>query len=255
MSEIINLAILEDHQATIDGYIHRLSDYPNINIAGTCLFSQCLKDLLQNKDVDMLILDINVPISEENRNIQPIHQLLTELKTDYPELSILVISMHSQRAMIKSILESGTSGYILKDDFDSIRNLGKIIETLADGGSFMSNRVRDIFFNGKVDDLTLTPRELEVLSVCAAYPDEPTAELAERLEIANPTVRNFLHKIYLKLQVHGRAAAILKAQEMGLISSVNAQRTLNQTVPDTVPAPEHSDTPPAEDSSETPADQ
>ena len=224
MADVINLAILEDHQATIDGYIHRLSSNPNIKIAGTCLFSQCMKALLIDRVVDMLILDINVPISEENRNIQPIHQFLTELKSNFPDLMILVISMHSQRAMIKSILEAGTSGYILKDDYDSIRNLGKIIETLADGGSFMSNRVRDIFFNGKADDMTLTPRELEVLSVCAAYPDEPTANLAERLEIANPTVRNFLHKIYLKLQVHGRAAAILKAQEMGLISSVNSNQ-------------------------------
>jgi two-component system nitrate/nitrite response regulator NarL len=220
MAESINLAILEDHQATIDGYIHRLSDYPNIKIVGTCLFSDCIKKLLKEQTIDMLILDINVPISKENRNIQPIHQLLSELKSSYPDLSILVISMHSQRAMIKSILESGTSGYILKDDYDSIRNLGKIIETLAEGGSYMSNRVRDIFFNGHAADFTLTPRELEVLSVCAAYPDESTAVLAERLEIANPTVRNFLHKIYLKLQVHGRAAAILKAQEMGLIPSV-----------------------------------
>lgn len=220
MAETINLAILEDHQATIDGYIHRLSDYPNIQIVGTCLFSECLKTLLDEQPIDMLILDINVPISRENRNIQPIHQLLSELKSSYPDLSILVISMHSQRAMIKSILESGTSGYILKDDYDSIRNLGKIIETLAEGGSYMSNRVRDIFFNGHAADFTLTPRELEVLSVCAAYPDESTAMLAERLEIANPTVRNFLHKIYLKLQVHGRAAAILKAQEMGLIPSI-----------------------------------
>ncbi len=254
MAEIINLAILEDHQATIDGYIHRLEEYTNIKIAGTCLFSQCLKDLLKDRVVDMLILDINVPISEENRNIQPIHQLLTELKSDYPDLLILVISMHSQRAMIKSILEVGTSGYILKDDYDSIRNLGKIIETLADGGSFMSNRVRDIFFTGKADDLTLTPRELEVLSICAAYPDEPTADLAERLEIANPTVRNFLHKIYLKLQVHGRAAAILKAQEMGLISSANPQPTPVQVEPDTDPASGHSDTLPAEDNNETPDD-
>lgn len=220
MAESITLAILEDHQATIDGYIHRLADNPNITIAGTCLFSQCIKTLLKEKQVDMLILDINVPISKENRNIQPIHQLLSELKSSYPDLLILVISMHSQRAMIKSILESGTSGYILKDDYDSIRNLGKIIETLAEGGSYMSNRVRDIFFNGHAADTALTPRELEVLSVCAAYPDESTAVLAERLDIANPTVRNFLHKIYLKLQVHGRAAAILKAQEMGLIPSV-----------------------------------
>ena len=219
MAGKVKVAILEDHQSTIDGYIHRLSEYPNIQIVGSCLFSQDLVKLLRDKPVDMLILDINVPISEDNRNIQPIHQLLSDLESEFPDLIILVISMHSQRAMIKNVLQAGTSGYILKDDYDSIRNLGKIIETLVNGGNFMSNRVRDIFFRGHAEDFTLTPRELEVLSVCAAYPDESTADLADRLEIANPTVRNFLHKIYLKLQVHGRAAAILKAQEMGLIST------------------------------------
>lgn len=223
----IKVAILEDHQATIDGYYHRLSDFPNIDIAATCLFSECLKTALPKTPVDVLLLDINVPISDKNRNIQPIHQLLTGLKEAYPKLVILVISMYSQRAMIKNVLGAGASGYILKDDYDSIRNLGKIIETLADGGTFMSNRVRDIFFTGRAEDLTLTPRELEVLSVCAAYPDESTADLAVRLDIANPTVRNFLHKIYIKLQVHGRAAAILKAQEMGLISSIDPPPSTN----------------------------
>ena len=121
--------------------------------------------------------------------------------------------------MIRSILEAGTKGYILKDDFASVRNLGSIIETLAKGGTYMSNRVSEIIFSSHIEESTLTTRELEVLSLCAAYPDESTGDLADRLEIANSTVRNFLHKIYIKLQVHGRAAAILKAQEKGLLPS------------------------------------
>ncbi len=224
MSNMINVAILEDHQSTIDGYRLRLSNHPGTNVVASCLFSEGLMEMLEDHPVNVLILDITVPISEDNRNTQPIHQLLKNLKDKYPELVILVISMHAQRAMIRTILEAGTSGYILKDDYDSIRNLGKIIETLAAGGAFMSNRVRDIFFNGHLDDLNLTQRELEVLSMCAAYPDDSTAELAERMEIANSTVRNFLHKIYIKLQVHGRAAAILKAQEIGLLPGIDTQK-------------------------------
>lgn len=221
MPNVINVAILEDHQSTIDGYQLRLSENPGTRVVASCLFSEGLKGMLENNPVDVLILDINVPISNENRNIQPIHQLITGLKQEFPKLTILVISMHAQRTMIKTILKAGTSGYILKDDYDSIRNLGKIVETLADGGTYMSNRVREIFFNGHLDDLKLTQRELEVLSMCAAYPDDSTAVLAERMEIANSTVRNFLHKIYIKLQVHGRAAAILKAKEIGLLPSVD----------------------------------
>lgn len=217
---MINVAILEDHQSTIDGYRLRLSEHPTTRVIASCLFSEDLFTMLENNPVNVLILDINVPISKENRNTQPIHQLITDIKTTYPDLIILVISMLAQRTMIKTILKAGTSGYILKDDYDSIRNLGIIVETLAEGGTFMSNRVRDIFFNGHANDLMLTQRELEVLSICAAYPDESTAILAERLEVANSTVRNFLHKIYIKLQVHGRAAAILKAQEIGLLPSM-----------------------------------
>jgi DNA-binding NarL/FixJ family response regulator len=220
MPNLINVAILEDHQSTIDGYQLRLSEHPGTRVVASCLFSEELQGMLENNSVDVLILDINVPISKTNRNIHPIHKLITELKQEFPELILLVISMHAHRTMIKTILEAGTSGYILKDDYDSIRNLGKIVETLADGGTYISDRVRDIFFNGHLDEINLTQRELEVLSMCAAYPDDSTAELAERMEIANSTVRNFLHKIYIKLQVHGRAAAILKAQEIGLLPSI-----------------------------------
>jgi DNA-binding NarL/FixJ family response regulator len=219
MPEKIRVAILEDHQSTIDGYNLRLAEYPNIIVVATALFSEEIITLLETYAADVLILDINVPISKDNRNIQPIHKLITELKKEFPKLVILVISMHAQRAMIRSILEAGTKGYILKDDFASVRNLGSIIKTLAKGGTYMSNRVSEIVFSGHIEESILTPRELEVLSICAAYPDENSADLADRLNIANSTVRNFLHKIYIKLQVHGRAAAILKAQEKGLLSS------------------------------------
>ena len=219
MPEKIRVAILEDHQSTIDGYNLRLADHPDISLVATALFSEEIMPLLEEHPADVLILDVNVPISKDNRNIQPIHKLITELKKNYPNLVILVISMHAQRAMIRSILEAGTKGYILKDDFASVRNLGIIIETLAKGGTYMSNRVSEIIFSGHIENSTLTPRELEVLSICAAYPDESTGDLANRLKIANSTVRNFLHKIYIKLQVHGRAAAILKAQEKGLLPS------------------------------------
>ncbi len=222
MAETINLAILEDYQATIDGYIHRLSDYPNIKIVGSCLFSECLKSLLKKKKVDMLILDINVPISEENRNIQPIHQLLAELKHSHPELLILVISMHSQRAMIKSILESGISGYILKDDYDSIRNLARSSKPWQRAAAISA-----IVFG--ISSSTVMP--LTAPSPRASWKSYRSAQLIRMIVqlywqngLISPTqpCGISLHKIYLKLQVHGRAAAILKAQEMGLIPSISS---------------------------------
>ena len=80
MSEKIRVAILEDHQSTIDGYNLRLAEHPNLVLVATALFSEEIITLLDENPADVLILDVNVPISKDNRNIQPIHKLITELK-------------------------------------------------------------------------------------------------------------------------------------------------------------------------------
>jgi LuxR family maltose regulon positive regulatory protein len=66
----------------------------------------------------------------------------------------------------------------------------------------------------------LSPRQLEVLSLCAAYPEKTTAELAEILAVADATVRNTLSVLYMRLGVRGRTAALAKAREMGLIADI-----------------------------------
>ena len=64
----------------------------------------------------------------------------------------------------------------------------------------------------------LTPRQLEVLSLCAAYPDASTSDLAQMMTISNSTVRNLLSSVYLRLGVHSRTAAVEKARERGLVT-------------------------------------
>ncbi len=230
MSGKINVAILEDHQSTIDGYQFRLSENKFTQVVASRLFSQDLIEMLVDNPADVLILDINVPISKDNRNIQPIHKLISEIKNQFADLTILVITMYNQRAMIKTIMDCGASGYILKDDYDSIRKLGTIVEIVAGGGIFLSERVKDKFLNGSRNDMNLTQRELEVLSMCSAYPDDNTGQIADRMGLANSTIRNFLHKIYIKLQVHGRAAAILKARQSGLLPAIEELPRSNHAI-------------------------
>ena len=61
-------------------------------------------------------------------------------------------------------------------------------------------------------------RQLEALSLCAAYPEATTAELADRLGVAHSTLRNLLSGAYLRLNVRSRTAAVAKAQRLGLIT-------------------------------------
>lgn len=58
---------------------------------------------------------------------------------------------------------------------------------------------------------------MDVLSLCAAYPDKTTADIANDLGVANSTVRNLLSETYQRLNVHSRVSAVTKARQLGMI--------------------------------------
>ena len=132
-------------------------------------------------------------------------------------LSVLVISMHNRHTLIKAVMEAGASGYILKDDRATIQQLGAVIGMVANGGIHFSQQAYQQLKKPR-EDTELTARQLEALSLCAAYPDVSTAELAQRLAIAHSTLRNLLSGAYTKLEVRTRMAAIGKARQLGLIT-------------------------------------
>jgi two-component system response regulator NreC len=221
MSPKIQVAILDDHQSIVDGYNYRLSQSADIEIVGTAGYGEQLEPMLAKNRVDVLILDIEVPTSPANSNPYPILYEIPKIIEKYPNLNVLVISMHNQASMIKSIMDMGASGYILKADYTMIKELAKVVSLVAQGSNQFSNQAR-LHYEKKVGgDVALTPRQLKVLSLCAAFPDATTGELAKQLEIANSTVRNLLSEAYVRLDVRNRAAAVAKARQLGLITPLS----------------------------------
>jgi two-component system, NarL family, nitrate/nitrite response regulator NarL len=219
MNENIRLAILDDHQAVIDGYLYRLARAEDIQVTAQVMYGEDLEPALQAQTVDVVILDISVPTSPINPNPYPILYLIPRLVEKYPDLSILVISMHSQRSLVRHLLEAGANGYILKDDRSAIMNLPAVIRLVHKGGIYFSQKISEMFkTNPDGNEGLLTPRQLEVLSYCAAYPEISTSQLADKLNISSSTVRNLLSGAYLRLDVPNRTAAIAKARQMQLIS-------------------------------------
>lgn len=219
----IRLAILDDHQGIIDGYLYRLANEHDIKVVETILYGEALEPLLARHCVDVLLLDVHVPTGIDNPNPYPILHLIPKLLQAYPDLAILVITMHNQRTLIQAVMDAGASGYVLKDDRNAICKLATVIRLVADGGVYMSQSIYQTLRKGPKDELDqpLGVRQLEALSLCAAYPDASTAELARKMSIANSTLRNLLSGAYIKLGVRTRAAAISVALQKGLISSSN----------------------------------
>ena len=181
-------------------------------------YGEELEPTLERVSVDVLILDVSVPTSAENANPYPILYLIPKILDRHPEIAIMVVSMHIQRTLVRALMEAGASGFILKDDQAAIVDLPAIVRLVQGGGVYLSQRISDLLkANPAAGKAALTPRQVEVLSYCSAYPNLTTAELAQKLQIAGSTVRNLLSAAYLHLGVSTRAAAIARARTMGLI--------------------------------------
>jgi two-component system nitrate/nitrite response regulator NarL len=220
MSPTIKVAILEDHQSIIDGYLYRLGESEEIEVVGTAAFGEDLDPLLQSRPVDVLIMDINVPARPDTTSPFPALFVTRRIIQEYPDINILVISILTQQTLIQALVEIGISGYIFKQDGDSIRQLSNVVTVIANNGIYFSQEAYDKLRleRSSYVSATLTARQLEALSLCAAYPDCSTADIAVKLKVANSTLRNLLSSAYLRLNVGTRSAAIIRLQQLGLIA-------------------------------------
>jgi two-component system nitrate/nitrite response regulator NarL len=220
MTNKIRVAILDDHQSIIDGYRFRLGNSQRVGIVATMSYGEELQPALEKISTDVLLLDIGVPASETNPNPYPILHEIPSLLQRYPNLVILVISMHVERGMIRAVMEAGASGYILKDDQATLRDLENVVISVFSGGIHLSRQANSALLRSGAgqDESLLSRRQREVLSLCLSYPDSSTADLAKKMVISNSTVRNLLSGSYIKLGVRSRNAAVTKARQLGLIS-------------------------------------
>ena len=221
MADKIRVTILDDHQTIIDGYRFRLGDSSRVDVVASISYGNELQQTLTDHPTDVLILDVNVPISADDPNPYPILHVIPDLLQKYLNLTILVISMHADRGLIRAVMEAGASGYILKEDQVTLSDLENVVASVFSGGIHLSRQANDALLRIRADgsEAHLAKRQLEALSLCLAYPDSSTAELAKIMSISNSTVRNLLSGAYIKLGVHNRIAAVTKARQLGLISS------------------------------------
>ncbi|MEM7113218.1 MAG: response regulator transcription factor [Chloroflexota bacterium] len=214
----VHVAILDDHPSIIDGYLFRLEKSAEITVTATARYGDELEPMLAQHTVDVLLLDISVPLNASDNTPTPILYLIPKLLNQHPNLNILPISMHTERTLIKAVVEAGASGYLFKDDQKSIGNLAAIVKIVASGGIHFTKRAHDLLMRQEKQANLLTNRQLEVLNLLASYPHFSTKDVARELNVADSTVRNLLSDAYLRLGVPNRSAAIIKAHQLNLIA-------------------------------------
>jgi DNA-binding NarL/FixJ family response regulator len=135
----------------------------------------------------------------------------------YTGLALIIISNHSERALIELSLEEGVNAYILKNDRQSMQDLAEIVLQVAEGEVVIPEMTMELFRKHSSDMPSLTPRQWEALSIMFAYPERSQKELADLLTIKPSTFRNLVSQAYIRLGVGGRSAAHRKLSEMGFL--------------------------------------
>jgi two-component system, NarL family, nitrate/nitrite response regulator NarL len=210
---MIKVLIADDHQMFVDGLKSLLEESTEISVVGEARNGREVLDLCNEKDVDIVIMDINMPVMD---GIQTTKELLKKK----PSIKILGLSMFNDRDYIADMLKAGALGYILKNT--GKENLLDAIRTLQSGASYLGEEVSKTLLNsfiknGQVPQLIekLSDREKEVLEYIAT--GLTTQEIAEKLFISKNTVETHRKNLLYKLKARNTAELVNNAYKQRLI--------------------------------------
>ena len=206
--KIINIAIVEDNKVIREGIEFYFKEDPlfccKIVVDSVEAFLKNVKDC---PDLDVVLLDINLPGMD---GIEGIHHI----KHQYPEVSIIMLTIYNDEKHVFEALKAGSDGYLLKNTpLKSIKQgIQQILEQGAPISPVIAKKVIN-YFNPqnkrKIDGFeSLSSREIEVLH--ALSEGLPFKNIADKLFITIDTVRYHTKNIYKKLHVNSKLGAVKK---------------------------------------------
>ena len=206
----IRILIVDDHPVVVEGLKSLLQQMKEVEISGAVFNAFEAMSFLKTTEVDVVLLDINLP------DVSGI-DLCKRIRKEYPQIKILGISTFADRSYISRMIDNGASGYLLKSA--TAEEITEAIHTVMKGKMYltlsMEHVMRPLSIT-PVDSLpALTKREKEILSLIAA--GNTNNQIAEALFISPLTVDTHRKNLMTKLNVNNTASLIRFAMEHGLI--------------------------------------
>lgn len=214
VSTKIRLLIADDHRVLLDGLTLLLSAEANFEIAATAENGEQVIDLLNKTEVDVCLLDINMP--------RPGGMELTRwIQQHRPQAKIIILTTHDEDAIVAEMLQMGISGYLLKNC--TRHELVEGVNRVANGQFFFSEAVLQRIVGGykgpkketTEKSVIFTEREKEIIQLLAReYTNEKIAEL---LHISYRTVETHRKNMMLKSKSRNLAGLLRFASSQGWI--------------------------------------
>lgn len=182
--------LVDDHAILLDGLTNLLDKEDDLKIIGTATNAEDALIYLKDNKVDLLITDQNLPGMDGL-------ELIKQTRSLYPQIKVIMLSMHDESDIIRSVLSEGVDGYVLKKD--SHFELKLAIQSVFQNEVYLSKGLNKILISAldqNVEKILLTEREKEILIMITN--DLSTKEIAEKLHISSRTVeshrKNLLRK-------------------------------------------------------------
>lgn len=219
----LQVLLADDHTLFRDGMryvLQQLSEQVDIICAGN--FSETLHQAEVNPGIDLALIDLNMPGSDGVASIRIFHNR-------FPGIPLVVVSGSEQRAEIEWVMEYGAMAFISKQS--SAKEMVHALRVVMNGDIYLAEQLLSqsgtLNVHHDTDDKKithmnnhgLTKRQMEALQLLAE--GLSNKEIAQKMNLAEGTVKVHVAGTYQVLQVNSRLDAVRKAQKLGMISPAN----------------------------------
>ncbi|MFI9553315.1 response regulator [Nonomuraea endophytica] len=205
---MIKLLIVDDHPVVREGLRGMLDGDPGLDVVGAAASGDEAVVRASELAPDVVLMDLRMPGGD---GVSATGRILA----DSPGIRVIVLTTYESDQDIVRAVEAGAAGYLLKDT--SAEDLLAAVYAAARGETVLSPSVATRLVTRMRAPVpqALTPREAEVLALVAR--GLTNAEVGRRLFISETTVKTHLLRIFGKLGVSDRTAAVTTAMERGLL--------------------------------------
>ncbi|MBL7964762.1 MAG: response regulator transcription factor [Flavobacteriales bacterium] len=201
----VRLFIADALELVAEGLRSWLRDQPDLVIVGHATTGQALLDALPNNPVDVVLLEVSLPVLDGIDTMK-------RLRASFPEVKVLAHSTLKEIEYVNSMRIEGAAGYLVKGG--SRDELIVALRTVLEGGEYLSEAARRsveqgyAFTEKRMDGeyIGLTVREREIIRLVAL--ERTNGEIAEALFISEDTVKTHRKNLMTKLNVRSTAGLV-----------------------------------------------
>jgi two-component system, NarL family, response regulator LiaR len=211
--ELIRVLVVDDHNIVLQGIQVLLEKIDGIEVVGLASNGKTAIELYKTLKPDVILMDLVMP---EMDGIETINQIIA----DYPDAKILVLTSFITDDKVFPAIKAGAMGYLLKDSYpmDLVRSIRQVYHGEPSLHPSIARKIlTELKQPPSETEMTqepLTPRELEILQLLAK--GHENHEIAEKLVIAEVTVRTHISRIFRKLHLANRVTGFAVCLAQGI---------------------------------------